>query len=158
MGCLLEILAMFSPRLFIALIGGAAMWMGGHFFNDIRREDAPVRRALGPAGIPVEATVYSRRRSMDTNANGELSFSTMTRLRYAYDGQNRSAETYLKEDAERNLPEGSRIACRLDPENPDFILSAKASMPWTKTKLAWCVALIAFGALIALASLAAGAK
>ncbi len=149
LGCLLEILLpLISPRLLLFLIGAGMAWGGGHMFGEARRGDAPLRRALGPAGIPVEATVYSQRAASRTNPKGDTSLTTRTRLRYEHGGQPQSEEAFLDDKAERELPEGSRIACRLDPENPQFIVSAKTPWPWTKTKLALCVLLIAAGALI----------
>ena len=79
---------------------------------------------------------------------GNATLTTKKRLRYEHDGQNRGGEVFLDDKAERELPEGSRISCRLDPENPHFIISAKTPWPWTKTKLTLCVLLIALGGLI----------
>ena len=84
LGCLLEILLpLISPRLLLFLIGAGMAWGGGHMFGEVRRADAPLRRTLGPAGIPVEAIIYSQRTAEGRDSKGNTSLTTKTRLRYA---------------------------------------------------------------------------
>ena len=145
---------MLSPRLMLFLLGAGMAWFGGHQFGEVRREDAPLRRALGPAGVPVEAVVYSQRSASSTDSKGNSTSFTMTNLDYQHAGQRYSADIYLPEPTERSLPRGGIVSCRLDPENPSFITSAKAPWPWTKTKLTLCVLTIVLGVLLDLGVLA----
>ena len=128
-----------SPRLFFLLIGVACVVTGWQFLGMVKRDDSPVRRALGPAGIPVEVLVVER----------PDSYPKVTTLQYDHAGQ-RYSEVVVADPVADKLPLGSRQSFRMDPENSKSLVRAGAPMPGTTGKGIIFIVVIVTGVLMLL--------